>query len=366
MDCLEINRVVYNEFVRLNLKNRNDMNYALTELKEQWPILRQYHSKMLQMISTKISAAWKGMKTLQDNGHKVGNKLHFLFDIQCNAFTYNQSGYRIEQLLDGNNRAVLHLSKIGAIEIRVHRKFEKIKQITVIRQAGKWFAILTCNTSRIIKQTHEKPVGIDVGIINYTYDSDGGRADNPAFMKKDIGKIRRSNKRISRRVLGSNNYYKSLCWHQRLQQRITNKRRNFLHNLSNQYAKKYDIVFVEKLNLTGMLKNRYFARHILDSAWGTFTSLLKYKVNTIEVSSKNTTIDCSRCGEHVPKTLAIRIHECPRCGVVLDRDHNAALNILQRGLKSLNLPKQLGEVKPVETLRRVDETGINPRLCVDS
>lgn len=356
---LEINRIVYNYFVLNKFRSRNDMNYALTELKEQQPILRLYHSKMLQMISTKVAGAQEAMDVLKKNGRKTGNRLHYLLDSECNSFTYNQSGYRIEQMLDGNNRCLLHLSKIGSIEIRVHRRFKDVKQITILRQAGRWFAILTCKASRAIRQMKGNSVGIDVGITNYAYDSDGNHVDNPLFMKKDMGKVRRSNKRLSRRVYDSKNYRRALKWHQLLHQRIANRRKDFLHNLSNSYASRYDHIFVERLNMSGMVKNHCMARHILDSSWGVFKSFMKYKSNILEVEPAYTSVECSKCGERVSKTLAVRLHECPTCGVVLDRDYNAALNILQRGLKSL-LPMQHGEVTPVETLSRVAEAGTSP------
>jgi len=101
----------------------------------------------------------------------------------------------------------------------------------------------------------------------------------------------------------------------------------------------------------------------MDSSWGTFVRMLKYKANrVVEVNPHNTSVRCSKCDHLVPKTLAVRIHECSRCGVVLDRDYNAASNILQDGLKSLDLPMQHGEVTPVETSREVTEAGINPLI----
>jgi putative transposase len=97
------------------------------------------------------------------------------------------------------------------------------------------------------------------------------------------------------------------------------------------------------------------ARNILDSGWGTFANMLDYKTMLIDVPAKNTTIDCSRCGNMVPKSLAIRTHRCNMCGLVLDRDHNAAINILKKGLdifgityQGSNLPQELREVTPVE------------------
>jgi putative transposase len=109
-----------------------------------------------------------------------------------------------------------------------------------------------------------------------------------------------------------------------------------------------------------MNKNHCLARHIMDSSWGMFKQMLQYKANRlVEVDPYNTSVKCSKCGHLVPKTLAIRLHECDRCGSVLDRDHNAALNILQKGMQYI-LSMQHGEVTPVETLSRVVEAGTSP------
>jgi len=341
------------------------MNYALTELKEQQPMLRNYHSKMLQMISTKVAAAWTALKELKRRGHAAGNgKLQLLKE--CHSFTYNQSGFNIHQDFDA--KCLLWLTKIGHIEIRIHRQYKDIKQVTIVRQTGKWYSVVIC---AIIRKQHSnivytKPVGIDVGITNYAYDSDGNHVNNPLFLNEEIKPLRRAHKTVSRRVHGSKNYKKAITWLQRLHRRIANKRKNFLHNLSASYCRSHDLIFVERLRLQNLNKNHCLSRHVMDSSWGMFKQMLEYKANRlIEVEPYNTTIDCSKCGNKVPKTLAIRIHECDRCGVVLNRDYNAAINILQKGLKIL--PMQHGEVTPVETLSRVIEAGTSPRaLVVDS
>jgi len=99
----------------------------------------------------------------------------------------------------------------------------------------------------------------------------------------------------------------------------------------------------------------------MDSSWGMFKQMLQYKANRlIEVEPYNTSVECSRCSNLVPKALAVRIHECDRCGTILDRDHNTALNILQKGLQML--PMQHWEVTPVETMSVVIEAGTSPRL----
>lgn len=367
-DVVEINRVVYNYFVSNNFRDRNEMNYALTELKEQQPILRNYHSKMLQMISTKVAAAQESLEELKKHGHQAGRgKIQLLREGECYSFTYNQSGFKLKHVTD---KYLLWLAKIGRIEIRIHRCPVNIKGITVVKQAGKWYAIIIC---AILKKEHSKityskPVGIDVGITNFVYDSNGNHVDNPLFLIKDLKPLRRANRRVSRRQKSSNNHKKAVSLFQCLNTRIANRRKNFLHNLSTRYSKNHDLIFIERLRLQNMNKNHYLARHIMDSGWGTFKQMLEYKANRlVEVDPYNTSVECSRCGNLVPKSLAIRVHECDRCGTVLDRDYNSAINIEQRGMRLLglpvrNLPMQHGEVTSVETLFRVVEAETNP--CV--
>lgn len=243
------------------------MNYALVELKEQQPVLRNYHSKMLQMISTRVAAAWAALEELRNSGHAAGNgKLQLLKEGECHSFTYNQSGFKIEQHADA--KCMLHLAKLGRIEIRIHRRPINIKQVTIVRHAGKWYAVVACAILSKMHSTlkYAKPVGIDVGITNYAYDSDGNHIDNPLFLSKELKPLRRAQRKVSHRVRGSNNYKKAVSWLQRLHMRIANKRRNFLHNLSTAYCSNHDLIFVERLKLNNMNKNHCLAKHIMDSS----------------------------------------------------------------------------------------------------
>jgi putative transposase len=324
---------------------------------------------MLQMISTKVAGAWEALEELKKRGHQAdSNKLQLLKEGECHSFTCNQSGFMILQ--DADAKYLLWLAKIGHIEIRIHRRPINIKGVTVVKQAGKWFANVACD---ILRKKHSniiysRPVSIDVGITNYAYDSNGNHVDNSLFLTNELKPLRRANRKMSRRIQGSNNYKKAVSWLQRLHQRIANKRKNFLHNLSTWYCKNYDLIFIERLTLQNMNKNHCLARHIMDSGWGMFKQMLQYKANRlVEVDPYNTSVKCSKCGNLVPKTLAMRIHECDRCGTVLDRDHNGAINTKQDGLKLLNLPMQHGEVTPVETMSVVIEAGTSPHaLAVSS
>lgn len=344
-------------------QTRNDLNYFLTELKEQESWLYSYYSKMLQMVSTQIDGAQKGLIQLQKNGHKTGN-LKFIRFSEYNTFVYNQSGFEIKN-------GFLHLSKIGKIRITLHRQIPEnleIRQITISKsKSGKWHACVSCVIDAILpKIDFTKSVGIDVGIRNFTYDSDGFVTPNPLNYSKMLKPLTRIQRKISRRKKGSENKKKAVQFYRIVHERIRNKRRDFLHKISTQYARKYDVVFVEKLQKMNMIKNHRFARSILDSGWGTFTNMLDYKTILAEVPAKDTTISCSRCENMVPKSLAVRTHRCNKCGLVLDRDHNAAINILKKGLEifrmspqaTKSLPQELREVTPVEisTRSRKQET----------
>lgn len=269
------------------------------------------------------------------------------------AFTYNQSGFKIK---DG----FLHLSKIGRIKTICHRNIPDdadIKQVTVTKsKSGKWYACVTVDIEEslinIPKISFAKSVGIDVGIKNFAYDSDGHCTPNPLNLKKMLKPLARVQRKVSRRKKGSNNRLKAILHMQKIHERIANKRKDFQHKLSTQYAKNNDVVFVEKLEMTNMVKNRRLARSIMDSSWGTFLQKLEYKCKLlVKVPARNTTINCCRCGNKVPKSLAVRIHRCDKCNLVIDRDYNASINILQKGLNIFNhntLPQELREVTPVE------------------
>ena len=212
--------------------------------------------------------------------------------------------------------------------------------------------------------TTTKSIGIDVGITKFVHDSDNHEVENPLFLKKMLKPLGRASRQLSRRQKGSANYQKAKTRLQVLHERIRNQRMDFLHKQSSSYSARYDLIFLEKLRVLNMTKNHRLARAILDSGWSTFSSMLKYKAKQIvEVYSPNASVDCSHCGHKVQKSLAVRIHRCDKCFLVLDRDHNAALNILQRGLNSFllelkHLPMERREVTPVEFERSKKQESI--------
>jgi putative transposase len=138
------------------------------------------------------------------------------------------------------------------------------------------------------------------------------------------------------------NWLKQLSKVQKLHQKVANQRRDFLHKVSFSISQTYSLVFVENLHIQNMVKNRRLAKAIHDAGWGMFRTFLAYKCERnggrmVKIKPHYTSQDCSTCGAQVKKSLSVRTHICSSCGTVLDRDHNAALNIEKRGLKSLSL-----------------------------
>jgi putative transposase len=359
---LNVCKLVYNKFVEQAQKSflsRNDMNYILTELKQSESWLYNYHSKMLQMVSTQIEGAEKSLIERSKKGHKTG-QLRFIRYNEFRTFTYSQSGFKLN-----NNK--LFLSKIGNIRIKKHRDTsDNIKQVIITKsKSGKWHACITCELVKMNppKIDFLKSVGIDVGIKSFAYDSDKHSMSNPLNLKKMLKPLARAQRKVSRRVKGSNNRLKAIRHLQRIHERIVNRRKDFQHKLSSIYANHYDVVFVEDLQLTNMVKNHKLARSIMDSSWGAFLQKLEYKCKLlIKIPARNTTINCSRCGNKVLKSLAVRIHRCNKCNLVINRDYNASINILQKGLKIFSqdkLPQELWEVTSVEISMRSVKQKVN-------
>jgi len=334
VETLDGCRWVYNYFLSTPPMSEYDMNYALTELKEQHLWLYNYHSKMLQMVGKQVAAARK----------TVTGKLSYRTHDDFNAFTYNQSGFRLE-----NNK--LSLSKIGRIHIVLHRQPVNVKQVTICRKNSRWYAVAGCEILR--KQysiiIYKKSIGIDVGIKKFVHDSDNHVIENPQFLTKMLKPLRRAQRRVSRKPVGSINRGKATHMLAKLYERISNKRKDFLHKASTYYASRYDLIFLERLRVSNLTRNHKLARRILDAGWYTFKQFCQYKANrVVGVEQAYSSIDCSRCGHPAPKSLAVRTHVCPRCRAVLDRDYNSAINHQQNGLELLHLPAVRREVTPAE------------------
>lgn len=331
------------------LPRQFDLNNLLVAFKTQRTQLDQVHSQVLQNISKRIKDAYTGFYSRRKLGLKAGLP-RFKKHETYKSITYPQFGYKIE-------KGKLKLSKIGDIRIKQHREIQgQIKTLTVKRTAsGKWFACFSCIVDEQPKPKPFTDVGIDVGLNSFAVLSDKTVIVNPRFYRKSEKRLSQIQRQLSRKKKGSNNRNKARVKVAQLHEKIQNQRRDFLHKASKMIADNYEKVYVEDLQITNLVRNRHLSKSISDAGWGDFTRMIAYKElrsggQLIYVNPRNTTQNCSRCGEQVSKTLSERIHECPYCGLKMDRDLNASRNILKIG-------QELSEYTP-----RGEETSILPEL----
>jgi len=320
------------------------MQNLLPKLKKDRPELLKVHSQVLQNIARRIRLGYDNFFARRKVGLKAGLP-RFKKDGRYKSITYPQSGFKVEE-------GRLHLSKIGDIKIRLHRPtMGEVKTLTVKRMpSGKWYACFSC---RVETQPREKPfedVGIDVGLNSYAVLSNGTRIANPRLYRKSEKRLAYLQRGISRKVGGSRNWVEAKAKVARLHEKIVNRRTDFLHKASRKIADTYETVYVEDLKIGNMVRNHCLAKSISDAGWGRFIGMIAYKEEEsggqlIQVNPRGTTQMCSGCGEIVPKDLSQRVHRCPYCGLVMNRDKNAALNVLMRGHEIRREPP---ESRPVE------------------
>lgn len=307
-----------------------DQINQLPELKEAFPEFAQVGSQCLQDVLERLDKAFKSFFQRVKQG-KAGFP-RFKSSDRYNSFTLKQAGWKLEG-------RYLYLAKIGRLKLFLSRPIEgKIKTVTIRRvPTGEWFVSFSCDEvpKRMFSET-TKVIGIDVGIKSFLVDSDGCKVENPLFLKKSLKVLRVRQRRLSRRIKGSNRRKEARLQVAKTHEKITNQRKDFLHKVANHYIRNNKRIFVEDLKINNMVGNRHLSRSISDSSWGMFFQMLSYKAEeagreVIKVNPNGTSQRCSQCGERVQKSLAIRIHCCPFCGCVLDRDHNAAINIQSLG-----------------------------------
>jgi putative transposase len=232
----------------------------------------------------------------------------------------------------------LKVQGVGGIKLKLHRPIVgEIKTLTLENEAGKWYACFSLEVDIPVAEPSQVPIGIDVGLTSFAALSSGELVANPRTLKKGLAHLRRVQRKVARRKRGGNGRRKAVRLLQKAHAHIYNQRSDFHHKLSRGLATRYGLIAVEALNIKGLSRGM-LARSVNDAAWGYFLAKLAYKVEEtggqfIEVNPNGTSQECSNCGclPDVSKTLADRVHACS-CGLIIDRDVNAARNILTRAL----------------------------------
>lgn len=256
----------------------------------------------------------------------------------------NRQSYRTLNQND-NIRIVgkyIKLPKLGFVKVRQSMDIGKIHNVTIERTpTGKYYAVLNIEFTPTPKQNIGGVIGIDVGIKEFYSDSNGQVVNNPKYLERSMRKLVREQRKFSRKQIGSNNRNKQRIQVAKVHEKITNQRNDFLQKQSTKLICENQTICIEDLKVKNMIRNHKLAQHIASVSWSKFFDMLTYKatwygndiikVPTMYPSSQT----CSCCGYKnvLLKNLAIRVWECPDCHTVHDRDTNASINILTKGLQ---------------------------------
>ncbi len=344
---------------------RNDQINELPKLKKTFPEYREIHSQVLQDVLRRLEKSFKGFYSRVKSGKVKTGYPRFKPAWRYNSFTYPQSGFEI--LPSGH----IVLSKIGILRVFMHRKiFGKVKTLTIKRDhVGDWFVIITTELPDTKPKEIKTVMSVDVGLKNLVTLSTGEYVEPPQFFGKSQKKLVHVQRQLGTKRVGSKNRVKARIKLAKAHRKVMRQRNDFLHKLSNVLVKKTDLLVFEKLQIQNMVQNHHLSKPILDASWTKLIQFSSYKASNagkslMQIDPGGTTQRCSGCESIVKKSLSERVHRCPNCGLLLDRDLNATFNMLEqigRGTPELTPV----EMRPllVETRRasHVLETG-SPRL----
>lgn len=328
-------RWLYNHFIgeRKNSYEREGVSVnvysqinSITDIKKH--IYFTSYSQTLQEVGNRVELAYQSFFRRVKNGEKPGYP-RFKSYGRYNSFTYPQKGFNL-------NTKTIYLSKIGDVKIKLHRPIQgRVKTIIIKRSpTNKWFIAISCEGVGINTIDTCGDIGVDVGIKSFATLSDGSKIDSPRFFNKSEKDLSKAQRKLSNNLNPKNRKVVAT-----IHENIKNRRKDFIFKLAHKITRQYKNIYIEDLNINRMKENHRFSKSIHDAAWAMFFQVLIYKAEeaggkVIPVNPAYTSQDCSSCGTRILKTLSDRIHRC-ECGLVLDRDHNAAINILAMGRHGL-------------------------------
>jgi putative transposase len=327
-------------------EQKRDLPEIKAELREEY---QQIHSQVLQDDLLRLKRAFDAFFRRVENGEEPGYP-RFQGRNRYNSFTYPQGGYSL------THDSRLCLSKIGSIKITLHRPLEgTIKTCTVKYEAGQWYAVFSCEVAQPEPLPPvESEVGIDLGVSHFAALSDGTFIENPRHYRRAQKKLENLQQALSRKKRGSHRREKARKAVAKTHRKIANQRRDFHHKQSKQLVQEHQTIVFEELEITNVSKRANpkqdengtylpngaaaksgLNKSILDAGWGQFQQIVTHKAacagrTVLKVNPRYTSQVCSQCGTVLKKDLSERWHSC-ECGAELDRDTNAAINILRVG-----------------------------------
>ncbi|QHG17066.1 RNA-guided endonuclease TnpB family protein [Nostoc sp. ATCC 53789] len=342
-DAIRTAKFIRNSCIRLwmDVKNtgKNDLQKYCAVLATQFPFANELNSMARQASAER---AWSSISRFYENCKKgiPGLKGYPQFQKDCRSVEYKTSGWKLAD----NRKSITFTDKkgIGKLKLKGTRdlhfyQINQIKRVRLVKRATSVYIqfCIDVDRSENIEPTGNT-VGLDVGLKEYYTDSNGVMIENPKFLRVGEKVLKRSQRRVSRKVKGSKNRGKARQILGKRHLKISRQRKDHAVKLARCVVQSNDLIAYEDLRIKNMVKNQSFAKSINDASWYQFRVWVEYfgkvfKRVTVAVNPQYTSQECSSCGEVVKKTLSTRTHVC-KCGCVMDRDENAARNILSRGL----------------------------------
>ena len=322
--------------------SKNDLQTYCAVLAKEYPFASRLNSQARQASADRASSA---IQRFYDNckSKKPGKKGYPKFQKDNRSVEYKTSGWKLDS--DGRHITFTDGCGIGRLRLVGNKKqsietfpIKDIKRVRIVRRADGYYVQFCVKTERKVEHIPSgRQLGIDVGLKAYLTDSEGKTVENPRHYRKAEKKLARLQRRLSRKQKKSANRKKARKALAKQHLKVQRQREDFARKTANAYISSSDLIAYEDLQIRNMVRNRKLAKSIHDAGWGTFIRWLNYygamhDIPVIAVPPHFTSQNCSACGTRVQKSLSVRTHICTSCGVVLDRDHNAALNILDKAL----------------------------------
>ncbi|GER89882.1 transposase [Dictyobacter vulcani] len=344
-EAIRVVQFIRNKCLRLWMDDhatKNDLQKYCAVLAKEFPFANNLNSQARQASADR---AWFAIQRFYENckAKKPGKKGYPRFQKDNRSVEYKTTGWKLEP--DGRHLTFTDGCGIGRLRLVGTRDIEtfpiaQIKRVRLIRRADGYYVQFGVQTNRVIE--HEMTgatVGIDVGLKAYYTDSNSNTVENPRHYRKAEARLKRLQRRLSHKKKRSKNRSKARRQVARAHLKVQRQREDFARKEANALVTSHDLIAYEDLKIANMVKNRHLAKSISDAGWGQFLAWVNYygalhAIPVIRVAPHFTSQNCSGCGTHVKKSLSVRTHICPSCGLIMDRDHNAAVNILNKALST--------------------------------
>jgi len=323
--------------------SKNDLQCYCAVLAKDYPFARLLNSQARQASADR---AWAAISRFYENcqNHKPGKKGYPRFQHDNRSVEYKQTGWKLEP--DGKHLTFTDGCGIGRLRLVGNPKqdisafpIKQIKRVRIVRRADGYYCQFAVSAERKVEHISTgNRVGLDMGLSVFYADSNGNTVANPRHGREASKKLKRLHRLVSRKQKKSANRQKARKQLAKAYLKVQRQREDFARKTANTLVTSCDLIAYEDLQIANMVKNHTLAKSIHDAAWGHFLTWVKsyavmHRIAVVAVPPHYTSQDCSGCGQRVRKTLSTRTHICPKCGLVLDRDENAAKNILAKALE---------------------------------